>query len=215
MTAFTGTVMAIDPSGMGSDETAYAIVKYLHGTLYLVDAGGFTDGFSEVTLSRLAAAAKKHGVNYVIAEENYGGGMFNQLLKPFLNRLQAGKFDDDWKPWAQTQKELRIINTLLPILEGHRLVVDRKVIEADLKVQEETPRYSFVQQFTRIHRAKGALPNDDRLDAVAMACAYWTERMDRDRDKALKNHKDELMEEELKRFMDHAFGFSGHAPTWM
>jgi hypothetical protein len=38
MAKFTGTVMAIDPSGRGNDETAYAIVRYLYGTLFLVSS---------------------------------------------------------------------------------------------------------------------------------------------------------------------------------
>ena len=37
---YTGSVMAIDPSGRGKDETGYAIVKMLNGYLYVVDAGG-------------------------------------------------------------------------------------------------------------------------------------------------------------------------------
>lgn len=39
MAAYTGCVMAIDP-GRGKDETGYAVVRNLHGTLYLVAAGG-------------------------------------------------------------------------------------------------------------------------------------------------------------------------------
>jgi hypothetical protein len=50
MTRYTGTVMAIDPSGKGKDETAYAIVRYSYGFLFLVASGGFTDGYSETTM---------------------------------------------------------------------------------------------------------------------------------------------------------------------
>ncbi|UIK12775.1 phage terminase large subunit [Rhizobium leguminosarum] len=45
MGEYTGTVMAIDPSGKGGDETAYAIVKILHGNLFLVASGGFKEGY--------------------------------------------------------------------------------------------------------------------------------------------------------------------------
>jgi len=36
--------MVNDPSGRGKDETSYAVIKYLHGRLFLLDAGGFRGG---------------------------------------------------------------------------------------------------------------------------------------------------------------------------
>ena len=44
---YTGTVMAIDLSGRGKDETAYAIVKYLNGYLFLMEVGGYRDGYTD------------------------------------------------------------------------------------------------------------------------------------------------------------------------
>lgn len=219
MAKYNGTVMAIDPSGRGTDETAYAIVRVIHGMLYLVDVGGFTDGFGEATLKSLAAAAIRHHVNYVICEENYGGGMFQQLLKPVMQQMakearldpnspdltaRPPSFDEEYDGWSSTQKEMRILDTLEPILRSHRLVVDRRVIEADAQVQADHQRYSFVQQLTRMERLKGCLPHEDRLEAVSMACSYWLERMQIDKDKALENHKSELLDEELRKFMDNA-----------
>jgi hypothetical protein len=209
MAKYTGCVMAIDPSGRGKDETAYAIVKVLYGQLYLVDVGGFTDGFSERTLGALAAAALRHGVNYVICEENYGGGMFTQLLKPVLASLKAGSIDEEWNGWSTGQKELRILDTLEPLVASHRLTVDRRVIEKDLEVQQETPQYSFVHQYTRISRDKGALQNDDRIEAVSMACSYFAERMARDTDAAHKAHQQALKEQALRRFQEAVSGSKG------
>jgi hypothetical protein len=206
MAKYTGTVMAIDPSGKGQDETAYAILKYLHGLLYLVDVGGFVDGFSEATLKALAAKSLRWGVNDIIVERNYGGGMFDSLLKPHLIRMGQGRIDEEWNSWSSTQKELRILDTLEPVVQSHRLVVNRKVIEDDLKQQQDSPRYSFVQQFTRMSRIKGALPNEDRLEALSMACNYYTERMARDQDKALETHKRSMLDKEIRKFHQHVFG---------
>lgn len=224
MSEFSGTVMAIDPSGRGNDETAYAIVRYLHGMLYWVASGGFKSGFSEETLSAIAATAARHGVNYVIAEENYGGGMFNQLLRPHLAKYnkgcptcedledcphgRAGTFDDDWDGFSRGQKELRILDILEPVFGSHKLVVDRRVIEEDLQVQEDKTRYSVVQQITRLARERDCLAHDDRVEALAMACAYWTDKMDRDSEKEHKRHKDRLLQQELKSFKDHVFDIS-------
>jgi hypothetical protein len=208
MAPFTGTVMAIDPSGRGSDETAYAIVRFLYGQLFLVSVGGYKAGFAEETLAALAAKAARYGVNDIICEENYGGGMFTQLLKPHVWKVCKARFIEQQDiNWSKGQKELRIMDVMEPLLNSHRLVVDQRVIEADLKVQEDTERYSFVYQLTRMSRDKGALANEDRLEAVAMACGYWVERLDRDKDKMHEKHKDELLEKELHGWMDNAFSF--------
>lgn len=219
MVPFQGTVMAIDPSGRGQDETAYSTVRYLNGMLYLVDVGGFTDGFGEATLRTLAAKMIRQRVNYWFAEENYGGGMFAQLLKPVIiamaqemkldeqnpdPKARPASFDEEYNGWASTQKELRILDTLQPILSSHRLVIDRRVVEEDLKVQQDKSRYSFIQQMTRMSRLRGCLPNEDRLEAVSMACSYWTTRMSRDKDRALVDHKQNLLDQELKKFMQTA-----------
>lgn len=217
MAEYSGCVMAIDPSGLGTDETSYAITKFLYGWIYLVAVGGFRSGYSPATLTAIAEKAKQHGVNEVITERNYGGGMFGQLFKPVLFKVHKCRFPDPQDmPWHTGQKELRILKTMEPLTQQHRFVVDRRVIEEDLKLQAETPRYSFIQQYTRLSREKGALPNEDRLEAVQMACQYWVDRMDRDTDKALENHKDKLLDEELRKFMNHARGtFGGNRfQTW-
>lgn len=220
MVRYQGTVMAIDPSGRGLDETAYAIISYLNGTLYLKDVGGFRDGFGETTLRALATKAILHRVNYWIAEENYGGGMFNQLLKPVMISVareakldpknpdplaRPPAFDDEWDGWSSSQKENRILDTLEPLIKQHRLVVAKRVVEDDLNTQREKSRYSFVQQMTRMARLKGCLQNEDRLEAVSMACSYWTERMARDKDRALEDHKEEILNRELRRFAENAY----------
>jgi hypothetical protein len=206
MAKYTATVMAIDPSGRGSDETAYAVLKYLSGVLYLVAVGGFTDGFGEATLQKLAGMCLRWKVNDVIVETNYGGGMFNQLLKPFLASVGQGRIDEEWNAWSSTNKELRILDTLEPIIHNHRLVVDRRVIEEDLKQQRDNPRYSFIQQYTRMSRTKGTLPNEDRLEALSMAATYFTEKMNRDQQKALDNHKQAALDAELRKWHRHTLG---------
>lgn len=230
MTKYQSTVMAIDPSGQGKDETGFAIVKYLNGLLYLVDVGGFVDGFAELTMRLLAGKALRWNVNNIIIETNYGGGMFNQLLKPHLIRVfgekteqdtgtrklgSAGRIDEEWNGWSSTQKELRILDTLEPIVQNHRLVVSRRVIEEDLKQQQEKERYSFVQQFTRMARIKGCLPNEDRLECLSMACQYFLEKMNRDADRARQQHKDAEMAKELKDWAKHVFNVKGGANEFL
>jgi len=56
----------------------------LHGVLYLTSVGSLEGGYSETTMARLSNIAKKHDVNYVVIESNFGDGMATQLLKPVM-----------------------------------------------------------------------------------------------------------------------------------
>lgn len=198
---YTGCVMAVDPSGDGKDETAYAVVRILHGQLFLVASGGFLEGFSDATLEAIAKIGAKHGVNYVITERNFGGGMFGQLLKPHLLKHGGGSIDEEYKVVSRGMKEQRIIETLQPVMEQHRLIVDPQVVEQDAKRAAEDPYYSLFWQLTRIRKERGALPHDDRLDALEMAVAYWTDKMARDKELAAKEHYEEKERVEQEAWM--------------
>ena len=202
-TKYTGSVMFIDPSGRGADETSFAVVKYCAGTLHLTRVGGFQDGYGEETLKGLAAVAKTEGVKLVLVEPNYGGGMFNELFKPVLNAVHKCGLEDS--PWAKGQKELRIIDTLEPVMNQHRLVVARRVVENDLSVAKDKQQYSLFYQMSRITKERGALAHDDRLEAVAGAVYYWVEQMARDVNKAEDSHRDKLQDAELKKFKKNLF----------
>lgn len=192
---YSGTVMAIDPSGRGKDETAYAIIKFLNGYLFIVDIGGYHEGYSEGTLTTLANKAKFYGVNEIVIESNFGDGMFAQLLKPVLNKIHPCAVQETN---SRQQKEKRIIDTLEPLLMSHKIILNQSVIMDDYKVYERKPAYSFIYQMTRLCDEKGALAHDDRLDAVAMAVAYWHDVIDRDADIGMEDH----LEEELEMWAD-------------
>lgn len=210
---YTQTVMAIDPSGAGADETAYAIVKLLYSQLFLVDVGGFKDGFGEATLKALAAKAAHYDVNDLIVERNYGGGMFSNLLMPVLRKVSSARLDPENEVWHTGQKEIRILDTLEPLIKSHRLTIDRRVIEEDLQQFHEEPKYSFIYQMTRLTRDKGSLPHEDRLEAVQLACSFFADRLKADKDKLLKRRHDNLMLQEVKSFIDAARKTRGQSIT--
>jgi hypothetical protein len=201
MTEYTGSVMAIDPSGRGKDETAYAVVKILHGLLFVTEVGGFKDGYSEPTLKALAVAAARNKVNYVITEANYGDGMFTQLLKPVMSRVYPVTIEE---VKHSSQKERRICDVLEPVMNQHRLVFDRAVIEQDYKTADA--KHQLMYQLTRVTRERGALRSDDRLDALSMAVQYWVESMARDQNTAIEEHRQAMLDEELRKMADHYFG---------
>lgn len=204
MVPYTGSCLAIDPSGRGKDETAYAVIKYLNGYLYLVDWGGSSDGFTEPVMRNLATVAKKYQVNMILTEKNYGGGMFSELLRPHLREIYPCTIEE---VQAKAMKEKRIADCLEPVMNQHRLVVDATAIRKDYestldKAPDVAAQYSLIHQMSRLTRERGSLDHDDRLDAVAMAVEYWVESMSRDADEAMKERKEDLLEQELDKMYD-------------
>ena len=200
---YSGSVLAIDPSGRGADETAYAVVKMLNGYLYVTEAGGVTGGYSEETLTKLATLAKDNKVNMVLVESNFGDGMFTELLKPYIERAYPVTIEE---VRHSKQKEARIIDTLEPVMNQHRLVIDPKVIIKDYESVQNLPpekaqRYMLVYQMTRITRDKGSLAHDDRLDVLAMAVQYWVDQMAADADREIAVMRAEKIQAELDRFV--------------
>lgn len=190
------TIMAIDPSGRGTDETAYVVLKYLNGYLFLMDVGGYSEGYSDLTLTQLATRARFWDVDLVLVEANFGDGMFTKVMTPIFNKIHPCGIEE---VKSTGQKEARIIDTLEPVMMRHKLIVNRPIIEVDYKVfTEKKYEYSLVYQMTRLCREKNALPHDDRLDALAMGVGHFVEMMDvADEDKIM-----ELTEEQLEHWLE-------------
>jgi hypothetical protein len=101
--------------------------------------------------------------------------------------------------------------TLEPVIQSHRLVVNADLVQKDFESTqqysiEHHQRYQLFFQLTRITRDKGALAKDDRLDALAMAVAYWAKAMSVETEKVVQQNRDKLMQKELERYLAHAIG---------
>lgn len=217
-TDFSGTTMFVDPAGgsTGKDETALAVVKYLHGWLYVVAVEGWRDGYAESTLEAIALTAKEHSVNLIVCEENMGAGMFAELLKPVVNKIHPCTVENER---SSGQKERRICDTLEPVMNRHKLVIDKKVAEKDIALARDKPAYSLLYQMTRITRDRGALQHDDKLDALTGAVSRWVEYMARDAAKAEEDWKREERERQIDEWIEAmeapADGFSRPRNTWI
>lgn len=214
---YTGTVMSIDPSGRGKDETGYAVVKMLNGFLYVRRAGGLQGGYDASTLQALAMIAKEEKVNHIVIEANFGDGMYTSLFTPVVSRIHPCAIEE---VKHSVQKERRIIDTLEPVMNRHRLVFERQVIEDDYRTAQAYDgdskfTKSLVYQMSRISYDKGALKHDDRLDALSIAVNYWVENMAQDADRGIARERQDALDKELERFMDHAIGSkSRQANNW-
>jgi len=216
---YHGSVLSIDPSGRGKDETGYAVVKMLNGYLYVSECGGLIGGYKDENLKTLSVIAKRNNVNLILIESNFGDGMFMELLKPILRKIHNVTIEEIR---SNVQKEKRIIDTLEPVMNQHRLVVDPKVIEKDYKTVQDYPvesqaRYMLFHQMTRITKDRGALIHDDRLDALQMAVQYWVDFMAADAEMEIKSRKEELFDIEIENFMNGVLDKKhiDSTPVWM
>ena len=205
---FQGCVMFIDPSGRGADETAYAVVAHLNGNLFLLDAGGMRDGYSDDVLEALAKTAKRNKVNLILLEDQFGQGMLENLLKPHLATIHPCTIET---VRSNVQKERRIINALEPVMNQHRLIISRSVIEKDIKGREDEAverqlAYQLFHQLTHITVDRNCLQHDDRLDALAGAVQYWNEALAISEDRAMADRKEELWDLELEAFLGNIEG---------
>jgi hypothetical protein len=206
-----GAVMAIDPSGRGKDETGYAVVKQLHGTLFCTAVGGLLGGYDEPTLRALALIAKNHSVKHIIIEANFGDGMYTQIFQQVL-RKEYPCLTEEVK--HNIQKEKRIIDVLEPVMNRHRLVCDETALRSDLNYSDVS--YSLLYQLTHITRDRDSLKHDDRLDALAMAVGYWVESMAKDEKTSYDQWKTRELDRELQEFVYHCKGLKNtQGKSWV
>jgi len=81
---YTGAVMVIDPAGRGKDQTAVAVVKALMGELFLTALKGMQGGYEADALQAIADLAKAQKVKHILIESNFGDGMFQKMLEPYM-----------------------------------------------------------------------------------------------------------------------------------
>ncbi len=196
---FQGCVMFVDPSGRGMDETAYAIVAQLNGNLFVLEVGAFREGYTEPVLEGLAQAAKRQKVKLILLEDQFGQGMLQSLLQPYLRNIYPCTIEP---VRSNMQKERRIINALEPVLNQHRLIINRSVVEKDSQPRDDDPietalAYQLFHQMTHLTVDKNCLQHDDRLDALAGAIEYWNESLAIDENRAIKEREAELWDLEL------------------
>ena len=210
---YEDSIMVVDPSGAGEDMTAICVMKLLHGRLFCTELIGLKGGYSEEVLKEISELAKYEKVNKILIETNMGGGgdrggMFGELLRPVLIKYHHCAIEGIWN---HRQKELRICDTLEPVFNNHRLIVDKAIITRDADsstiLDEE---YRLCYQITSMTREKGAIGHDDLIDALAMAVGYFEERLAISSDEALNKYQDDQWEEMLRQFEEMA-GNSNHS----
>jgi hypothetical protein len=177
---YTETICSVDPSGRGTDETAAAFISQRNGFLYLHEMRAYRDGYSDKTLLDILKGCKKFGVTKLLIETNFGDGIVGELFRKHLQQTKQAIDIEEVR--ANVRKEDRIIDSLEPVLNQHRLVVNRAVIDWDYNsnkdaAPEERLLYMLFYQMSRMCREKGAVKHDDRLDCLAQGVKYFTDAL--------------------------------------
>ena len=207
------TICSVDPSGRGSDETAAAYISQRNGYLYLHDMRAYRDGYSDNTLLDILKGCKKYGVSKLLIETNFGDGIVSELFRKHLQQTKQAIDIEEVR--ANVRKEDRIIDSLEPILNQHRLVIDRSVIEWDFKsnppaAPEERLVYMLFYQMSRMCREKGAIRHDDRIDALAQGVQYYTDALGISALEAIKNRKRDEWNSMIEEMMDDPHASANH-----
>ena len=177
---YTETICSVDPSGRGTDETAASYISQKNGFLYLHEMRAYREGYSDPTLLDILRGCKKYNVTKLVIETNFGDGIVGELFKKHLQQTKQAIDIEEVR--ANVRKEDRIIDALEPVLNQHRLVIDRGVIEWDYRSnKDEAPElrlmYMLFYQMSRMCREKGAVKHDDRLDSLAQGVKYFTDAL--------------------------------------
>ena len=199
-------VMAIDPSGRGgprSDELAYAVVSELNGNLFLLEAGGSVRGYAEEVLKMLALRAKRWNISQVVAERNFGAGLFEAVLTPVMNQIHPCGIES---VNVSMQKERRICQVLGPVIQQHKLVVNSELIRKDyLEAERSTEgghERSLMFQMSRITEERNALSKDDRIDATSLAVQFFSEAAAQDQQLKASERAYELWQNQIEMASD-------------
>ena len=211
------TICSVDPSGRGTDETAAAYISQRNGYLYLHEVRAYRDGYSDNTLLDILKGCKKFNVTKLVVETNFGDGLVAELFKKHLQQTNQGIDVEEVR--ANVRKEERIIDALEPILNQHRLVVDRNVIDWDYNSnKDDAPEkrllYMLFYQMSRMCREKGAVRHDDRLDALAQGVKYFTDAMSISAQEVIKQRKRDDWNDLLEAFIDDPQQATNHLALW-
>ena len=210
---YAETICSVDPSGRGTDETAATYISQRNGYLYLHEVRAYRDGYSDDTLLDILRGCKKYNVTKLVVETNFGDGIVAELFKKHLQQTKQGIDVEEIR--ANVRKEDRIIDTLEPILNQHRLIVDKGVIEWDYKSnKDEAPEkrlmYMLFYQMSRMCREKGAVKHDDRLDSLAQGVKYFTDAFGISAQEQINSRKRDEWNQMLAEFLDDPQASADH-----
>ncbi|MAA52877.1 MAG: hypothetical protein CMJ41_07660 [Phycisphaerae bacterium] len=202
---YSETICSVDPSGRGADETVACFLSQLNGIMYLHEIYASQDGYSDDTLLAILKKCRKYDASTLLIESNFGDGIVSELFKKHCQTTKTNINIEETR--ANVRKEDRIIDSLEPVFNQHRLVVDPKVIAWDYesnteRAAENRYQYMLAYQISRMCREKGAVRHDDRIDALAQGVKYYTDALALSAEQQIKDRRHEEWLDHLEAWMD-------------
>ena len=212
-TPYTETICSVDPSGRGSDETAACFLSQLNGFIYLHEVWSSRDGYSDHTLLEILKRCRKYKVGTLLIESNFGDGMVSELFRKHCQQTQTNISIEETR--ANVRKEDRIIDSLEPVFNQHRLVIDPKVIQWDYNsnanaASESRFQYMLGYQLSRMCRERGAVKHDDRIDALAQGVKWFTDALALSATREVARRKNEEWLDHLEAWVDNPQAEANH-----
>ena len=209
---FNETILSVDPSGRGSDETVACVLSQANGYIFFRDMKAWRDGYSDDTLSDIVRLAKRYKATTLLVESNFGDGMVCELLRRHMQQQLLSAHIEEVR--SSVRKEERIIDTLEPVLNQHKLIVDPKVMKYDLNSNHDLSadrrlELMLMYQLSHMCREKGAVRHDDRADALAMGVQWYIDALAQSAHKAQTDRRNrqwslmmQAFEEEPQKAVD-------------
>jgi len=210
---YSETICSVDPSGRGSDETVACFLSQLNGFIYLHEVWASRDGYSDHTLLEILKRCRKYKAGTLLIESNFGDGMVSELFRKHCNQTKTNITIEETR--ANVRKEDRIIDSLEPVFNQHRMVIDPKVIKWDYDsnadaASESRFQYMLGYQISRMCREKGAVKHDDRIDALAQGVKWFTDALALSAAEQIKTRKNEEWLDHLAAWIDDPQAEANH-----
>jgi hypothetical protein len=176
-----------------------------HGYIYIPKMYATKDGYSDKTLLEILKMCRKYIATTLLIESNFGDGAVAELFRKHILQLKLGI--DIQETRASVRKEDRIIDALEPIMNQHRLVFDRSVVEWDYESNPDLPSeerlmYMLFYQMSRMCREKGAVRHDDRIDVIAQGVKFFIDSLGISAHEQVKVRKQEDWQDQLDSWLD-------------
>ena len=207
------TICSVDPSGRGTDETVACYLSQLNGFIYLHEIKAFRDGYSDHTLLEILKGCRRYKASTLLIESNFGDGIVSELFRKHCQSTKTPINIEETR--ANVRKEDRIIDSLEPVLNQHRLVIDPRIVEWDYKSNQDAPGetrllYMLFYQMSRMCREKGAVKHDDRIDALAQGVKWFTDAFAISADEQMKQDRRDEWNDMLQGVLDDPQSSANH-----
>ena len=210
---YAETICSVDPSWRGADETVATFLSQLNGLIYVHEMYASKDGYSDKTLLQILRRCRKYDASTLLIESNFGDGIVSELFRKHCQTTKTNINIEETR--ANVRKEDRIIDSLEPVFNQHRLVIDPKVIEWDYasnanEATENRFQYMLGYQISRMCREKGAVRHDDRIDSLAQGVKWFTDALAISAQQQIKDRRHEEWIDHLEAWMDDPEAEANH-----